>query len=327
MPNWIGDAVLALPALAALIDAHPERAVVVASRGVVAPLFAGLAGVTRVVEVAGRGRARYTAIARALGGERPALAIVMPHSTGAALETWRARPRAAWGYGGVLRRFALDIALPRRWLAGRHRWEAYALLAAAVTGRPVAEQYPVAIGTADRAAAEALYAAGGPAEARRLVGLFPGSNASSRRWPAERFAALASRLGADGARVILFGGPGDQPLTAAIAAAARPAPLDWAGRTPLLTLAACFQRLDLLVTNDTGPMHLAAAVGTPILDLCGAADARVTGPRGTASRVLVHPIHCRPCVKNTCAYNLGCMRGLAVERVRSEAQAALRPRS
>jgi ADP-heptose:LPS heptosyltransferase len=62
-------------------------------------------------------------------------------------------------------------------------------------------------------------------------------------------------------------------------------------------------------------MHLAAAVGTPLLDLCGAANEVVTGPRGSGSEVVVHPIHCRPCVKNTCAYNLGCMMGIAVDPV------------
>ena len=327
MPNWIGDAVLALPALAAIVAAYPARPVVVAARPAVSPLFAGLAGVARVVDVAERGGARYVGIRRALRGERPALAVVLPLSLGAACEIAAARPRQAWGYGGGLRRVALDVVLPRRWLGGRHRWEAYARLAAAVTGRPVAERYPLAIAPGDRAAADALFKEAEPSDGARMVGLFPGSNAPSRRWPAERYAALASRLGADGARVILFGGVGDRLLTFAIRSAARPAPLDWAGRTPLLTLAACFERLDLLVSNDTGPMHLAAAVGTPILDLCGAADERVTGPRGAASRVLVHPIHCRPCVKNTCAYNLGCMLGLPVEWVHAEAQAAARPRS
>ncbi len=151
----------------------------------------------------------------------------------------------------------------------------------------------------------------------------PGAHAASRRWPAERFAALASRLGAEGARVVVFGSAAERELAAAIAAVARPAPVDWSGRTPLPVLAECFRRLDLLVTNDTGPMHLAAAVGTPILDLCGAANEVVTGPRGPASEIVVHPIHCRPCVKNDCAYNLGCMTGIRLERVHELARARL----
>ena len=80
------------------------------------------------------------------------------------------------------------------------------------------------------------------------------------------------------------------------------------------------------MTNDTGPMHLAAAVGTPLIDLCGAANEVVTGPRGRASEVVVHPIHCRPCVKNACAYNLGCMRGIRVDTVHALVRARLRDR-
>lgn len=108
-----------------------------------------------------------------------------------------------------------------------------------------------------------------------------------------------------------------------MAAAADPAPADWSGRTPLPVLAECFRRLDFLVTNDTGPMHLAAAVGTPLLDLCGAANEVVTGPRGPASEVVVHPLHCRPCVKNTCAYNLGCMTGIGIDRVHAIVRARI----
>ena len=108
-----------------------------------------------------------------------------------------------------------------------------------------------------------------------------------------------------------------------MAAAAEPAPIDWSGRTPLPVLAECFRRLDFLITNDTGPMHLAAALGTPLLDLCGAANEVVTGPRGSASEVVVHPIHCRPCVKNACAYNLGCMTGIGVDRVEALVRARI----
>jgi ADP-heptose:LPS heptosyltransferase len=110
---------------------------------------------------------------------------------------------------------------------------------------------------------------------------------------------------------------------ARVAAATQPAAVDWSGRTPLPVLAECFRRLDVLVTNDTGPMHLAAALGTPLLDICGAANEVVTGPRGPASEVVVHPIHCRPCVKNSCAYNLGCMTGIGVDRVEALVEARI----
>lgn len=316
-PNWIGDAILALPAVAALADHFAERNVLVLARASVAPLFVGLPKVTEVVRVAGEGVGRLASARQALLGERPELGVVLPHSFGTAVEVAAGGTRELWGYGGPLRRLVLDVALPPRWLERRHRWEAYALLAAAVTGKPVRERYPLARGSGDVAAADALFAEAGlePGDGTPVIGLVPGAHASSRRWPEERFAELASRLARDGARVVVLGSAAERDLAARVAAAALPAAADWAGRTPLPVLAECLRRIDFLVTNDTGPMHLAAAVGTPLLDLCGAANEVVTGPRGPGSEVVVHPIHCRPCVKNTCAYNLGCMKGIAVEAV------------
>ena len=325
-PNWIGDAVLAIPAVAALADRFADRIVLVLARGSVAPLFVGLPRVDSVLRVADGGAGRLASVRRALEGEPPELGVVFPHSFGTAVELAAAGTRTLWGYGGPLRKLVLDVALPPRWLAGRHRWEAYALLAAAVTGRPVVERYPLARGSGDVAAADALFAEAGLRRGSGegpLVGMVPGAHADSRRWPAARFAELASRLGRRGARVVLFGSAGERELVARVAAAANPAPIDWSGRTPLPVLAECFRRLDFLVTNDTGPMHLAAAVGTPLLDLCGAANEVVTGPRGPASEVVIHPIHCRPCVKNSCAYNLECMTGIGVNLVEALVRARI----
>ena len=326
VPNWIGDAVLAIPAVAALADRFADRTVLVLARGTVAPLFVGLPRIDSVLRVADGGAERMASVRRALDGRPPELGVVFPHSFGTAVELAAAGTRHRWGYGGPLRKLVLDVALPPRWLAGRHRWEAYALLAAAVTGRPVVERYPLARGPGDVAAADALFAQAGlphGGRERPLVGLVPGAHADSRRWPAARFAELASRLGRRGARVVLFGSAVERPLVARVAAAADPTPVDFSGRTPLPVLVECFRRLDFLVTNDTGPMHLAAAVGTPLLDLCGAANEVVTGPRGPASEVVVHPIHCRPCVKNACAYNLGCMTGIGVDRVEALVRARI----
>jgi heptosyltransferase-2 len=317
VPNWIGDAVLALPAVAALADHFSDRDVIVLARGSVAPLFVGLPGIAEIVRVSGDGAGRLVSARKAMLGARPELGVVFPHSFGTAVELAVGGARELWGYGGLLRRIVLDVALPLRWLRRRHRWEAYALLAAAVTGRPVRERYPLARAPGDVAAADALFAEAGlqPRDGVPLVGLVPGAHAPSRRWPSARFVELASRLGRDGARVVVFGSAAESELAARVATAASPTATDWSGRTPLPVLAECFRRLDFLVTNDTGPMHLAAAVGTPLLDLCGAANEVVTGPRGPGSEVVVRPIHCRPCVKNTCAYNLGCMTGIGIGRV------------
>jgi heptosyltransferase-2 len=315
VPNWIGDAVLALPAVSALVERFQGHETLVVARPHIAPLFAGLEGIDEVVRIAGRGPLRFAHARKLLEPRRPALGVSFVHSLGGAAELSSGAVEEVWGYGGFWRRLATDVRLPRRWIRDRHRWETYALLAAAVTGRPVTERYPLAVGPGDVAHADRLFQDTRLQDGAPRVGLLPGSHAASRRWPVERFAELASRLGGEGIRVILFGSDGERPLTASVAGAARPEPLDWAGLTPLPVLAECFRRIDFLVTNDTGPMHLAAAAGTPLLDLCGAANERITGPRGPASGILVHPVHCRPCVKNVCAYNLECMRGIDVDTV------------
>lgn len=323
VPNGIGDAVLALPALTAVSKAYPDRAVVVVARRVVAPLFVGLIGVTAVVHVKGRGAARLSGMRRALPGERPAFGLILPDSFGAAAEIAVTRPRQMWGYGGPLRRLALDVALPSRWFRGRHRWEAYGLLVAAMTGRPVPERYPTVSGSGDVAIVDGLWAEAGIATADTVVGLVPGARDPARRWPLERFAELAARLAREGARVVVFGAAGDELLAEAIAERADPQPLDWTGRTPLPVLAECFRRLRLLVANDTGPMHLAGAVGTPLLGLFGPSCERRSGPRGPAGEAIVHSIHCRPCLDARCAYNHGCLRGVTVDRVVERVRARL----
>jgi ADP-heptose:LPS heptosyltransferase len=139
-----------------------------------------------------------------------------------------------------------------------------------------------------------------PAGSGPVVGLFPGAHAPARRWPGERFAAVAHRVTPLGARVVVLGGSGEAALTARVAAAA-PGALDTGGGTELADLAALLSLCDLVVTNDTGPMHLAGAVGTPTVSLwgpsdpdevrqVGAPDARVTGPS----------LPCKPCYRNHC---------------------------
>lgn len=142
---------------------------------------------------------------------------------------------------------------------------------------------------------EELDLGGGP-----LVGLFPGSNAPARRWEADRFAELARVLAGQGVRVAVLGGPGERGLTAAVAAGS-PGVVDLGGRTDLQGLAAVLSLCRLFVTNDTGPMHLAASVGTPTLTLWGSSSpAEVRPLGGTDVRVQGRPLPCAPCRKNHC---------------------------
>jgi len=133
-----------------------------------------------------------------------------------------------------------------------------------------------------------------------VVALIPSAQATSRRWPVERFRELARRLVADGSRVVVFGGPTDAPVTAEVASGI-PDVWDLGGQTSLEEVTGGLAACDLVVTNDSGPMHLAAALNRPIVALEGPADIRQTRP--LADRVELvgrFDLPCVPCVKNTC---------------------------
>jgi ADP-heptose:LPS heptosyltransferase len=147
-----------------------------------------------------------------------------------------------------------------------------------------------------RSGAAAAVVAGGAG--RPTVGIFPGSSAPSRRWDAERYAALVRQLAADGAMVLVFGAAGDALLTRQVAGAGA---VDLGGATDLPVLAAALSECDILVTNDSGPMHLAAAVGTRTLVVGGPADTRETAPAGAGHVYLQRlDLACVPCVRNEC---------------------------
>lgn len=213
---------------------------------------------------------------------------------------------AAWlfRWGGVRRlrgtatdgrSWLLNERIPREALRGHHRIDQYRML----LGRdPEAEPRVPAL-TAPVEAVEAWRARVGGAEGP-LAGLFPGSNAPARRWPPERFAEVGKALTSDGARVVVMGSPSERGLTAAVAREV-PGAVDAGGRTDLPGLAALLSLCDLVVTNDTGPMHVAAAVGTPTVSLWGPSDpAEVAPPTGRHVTVSTGELPCRPCLKNVC---------------------------
>lgn len=334
-PNWIGDAVLALPAVAALAESRDVRLTVLASP-TVRPVYEGLPGVTvSVLDPRVRRPAQAWTIGRALVGHDD-VGMLLPRSFSSALVLRLAGIPRRIGRAGDGRSFLLTEVLPARPAPPRplrsspaaydprfHRWRDYAEIAEHVLARPVSERYPLSVPAGAEDAARALLAEARGAGPR--VGLNPAANGPARRWPRKRFAELGRALRDElDARVTVLGGPAETALSREVAAAV-PGANSVAGRSPLKTLMALLRGLDLLVTNDTGPMHLAAALGTAVLDLCGAADERVTGPRGARSRVLRQLLFCSPCVRNECPFDRECMDGLGVRRVLAEAVATLSP--
>jgi heptosyltransferase-2 len=155
---------------------------------------------------------------------------------------------------------------------------------------------------------------GGP---RFIVGLAPGAAfGPAKRWLPERFAALGDRLiGALNADVLIFGSAADRPLAEEIAGVMKHTPAIVAGETSLRQLLALMARCRLMVTNDSGPMHLAAAMGVPLVAIFGSTDERATGPLGSQVKIVRRAVECSPCGRRVCPIDFRCMQNVSVEQV------------
>ena len=146
----------------------------------------------------------------------------------------------------------------------------------------------------------------------------------TKRWPAESFAEVADRLQQEGyGLVVLIGGPGDRVEVAAVKGQMKTPAIDLTGATTVGLLPALLSKASLLITNDSGPMHIAAAVGAPIVALFGPTSALLTGPYGAGHSVLTGNVSCRPCFSRTCSnvLPLECLRAVSPEQVLAAARA------
>ena len=242
-----------------------------------------------------RGAQGWFDVMEELRSRRYQRGILLSGSFSAALLFRAAGVQYLRGMSGDGRDRLLSEAVPRSRFAGNHRVDNLRLLA----GLPPLERLaPHRI--TPPAGATALWQerlGGGPGP---LVGLFPGSNASARRWEADRFAVVGRSLLEQGARVVVLGAPAEAGLTATVASG-HPSIIDLGGRTDLPGLAAVLSLCDLFITNDTGPMHLAAAVGTTTITLWGSSDPSEVHPLGAGDvRVRGGDLPCAPCKKNVC---------------------------
>ncbi len=286
-PNHLGDVVAALPAIVAdgsdVFVVRPLAPVVEMAEtpGEVIAFDRGLGGFARAASELRR------------RGYREGV-LLTPAFSAAWLFRWggvaRLRGTDTDARGWMLR----DRVTPES-LDACHRVDAYkVLLGVERSGPPTAHRLRPPADRVERWSAR-LPPGPGP-----VVGLFPGANAPARRWPAPRFAALAEALAERAVRLVVLGGSAESELTRRVAAVA-PGSLDAGGRTDLVDLAALLSLCDLVVTNDTGPMHLTGAVGTPTVSLWGPSDPDEVRPLGAADhRVTGPPLPCKPCYQNHC---------------------------
>jgi heptosyltransferase II len=329
LPNWLGDVVMAAPTVAAIARALPEARFTAQVIAPFLPLARLLPGVSAVLPAGkDRGPRQLLASRRALRTGRFDLAVVFPRGVRASLAPWLARIPARVGFGGGKGWLLTHGVTGWKPLRKAHRSAFYGALTAPFGGG-LGGPWALTPPPEALAQADALLARLGFKGDRPLVAMEPGARyGPAKCWPPERFGEVARALLAEGAAVVTVGTAATQPVEEQVARIAGPGLLRSAGRTDdLLALVGILARSRLLIANDTGPMHLGAALGTPVLALFGATDPRVSAPRGPGPiRIVMDPEPCSPCFLRDCPIpGHPCLTKIAPVRVLREVQAMLAP--
>jgi heptosyltransferase-2 len=327
-PNWLGDAVMALPAVADVRRRWPGAELLVAARGPVAELFRLAPHVNGVMRLTWDGRWRHgrrliedAATLQAAGAD---VAVLLPNSFVSAWLARRAGIPERWGYAADLRTRLLTRAVKRpRHVV--HQASYYQRLVQSLGFEngplePVVEISQAAVDAAGR-----LLTEHGWDEAGRLIVLAPGAAyGKAKQWIPSHAVRLVMDLAGRGETCVLVGTRSDEPVTRAIHRAVPPAlasrVIDLAGRTTLEMLAAVMRVASVCVSNDSGAMHVAAAVGVPLVAIFGPTNEVHTSPLARAGgrcEILTNPVWCRPCMLRECPIDHRCMTGIEPGRVRS----------
>ncbi|MGO9379844.1 MAG: lipopolysaccharide heptosyltransferase II [Dissulfurispiraceae bacterium] len=315
--NWIGDAVMTLPALRAIRKFYSQAHITLLVKPLVASLFENSADVDEVIiyEAEFQGLAGKLRLAKMLRKKRFSRAILLQNAFDAALIAFLARIPERIGYDRDRRGFLLTrpVRYTNQDRDVHHIFYYLNLLTAA--GIHAAYSHPWLRMTLR----ERLDARAKLSEIKRpILGINPGATyGSSKRWLPERFAEVAGWfIRETGGSVVIFGGKGEVPIAEEIHKQISINKLLLAGKTSLRELMALVSECDVFVTNDSGPMHIAYALGTPLTAIFGSTSPELTGPVGEGHAVIRTKIDCSPCFERTCDKDyIKCMFGITSEDV------------
>lgn len=326
LPTWVGDVVMATPALRALRRGFPDAEIILQGRPKVMELLAGCDLHDGEIPAEG-GRGRVGKNVAHLRGANADLAIILPHSFRSAWECFRARIPLRVGYAREGRRLLLTHSVtPHRRserLFDRRilpiPMTVQYLELAALVGAPGDDAGPhLAIDDELRAAGEATLAGYGIEAGRLVVALNPGASfGPSKIWPLRSYAAVGDAFARElDAQVLILCGPGEEPLAREIEEHMESPVISTADAPPpLAELKPILERVDLMVTSDAGPRHIATAVDTSTVVLMGPTDPRYSSSHMDRCVVLRKDVPCGPCHLKVCPIDHRCMTGISVEEV------------
>ena len=303
--NWLGDSIITVPAVRAIKSGRPDARIVIVSPEKIAPVWTLVPEVDEVLPL--KNGSLWSAVK--LIRSQPAfdVAILFPNSLRTALEVWLAGIPRRVGYPGHQRQWFLNQVIVEEPRTGPIQHQVYRYL------RMTRELGGPTEPPATRLFLPRLRMNGAPAK----LGLCPGAEyGPAKRWLPERFADAALAIAQERpVQWVLFGTAADAERGAAIEAALGASCINRIGQTSLEELAGELRECALLLTNDTGTMHLAALLGIPVVSIFGSTEPRLTGPLGTGHTVLRHQVECSPCFLRECPIDFRCMKAVTVDEV------------
>jgi heptosyltransferase-2 len=307
--NWLGDAIMCLPALHALRSANPSAHIAILGHPWLADLYSSESFCDEVIAYPNQGWAAKLALARSLRG-RFDKALLLQNAFESAAFAFLARIPERTGFNRDGRRLLLTQPIPVP-VIGHERFYYLELLRLAGWIDGYDAESPIRLNGIER-------------HPQPVIGISPGAAfGTAKRWYPERFAEAAADVAlARNSRVALFGSPAEADIVAIVEAGlkARGVAVDnYAGRTKLREFIQLVANCELMLTNDSGAMHVAYAVGTPSVTIFGSTDHIGTGPVGPHARIVRQPVHCSPCKLRECPIDHRCMTSISPQRVALEA--------
>ncbi|MHB1157785.1 MAG: lipopolysaccharide heptosyltransferase II [Phycisphaerales bacterium] len=339
LPSWVGDVVMATPTLRALRGLYPDAQITALVKQSVKPVIDAYPFVDRIMAIRQRPRSgaagpvnwsrrrTFAALAARLKARHFDAAVLLPNSFRAALLARLAQVPRRIGYDRDGRGFLLTDRLLAIREAGKFvptsAVNYYLGLAKYLGAEATNASMQLFTRPADDAAADQLLRKAGVKGDARLVMLNPGANyGDAKMWPASRFAETADRLiERQGVTVLVNGSPKERKILDEVHATAKHALIDLPKLGNDLTLLkSMVKRCELMVTNDTGPRHIAAAFGVPVVTVFGPTDPRWSQIDFGDERIVRVDVFCGPCQKKICPLDHRCMTGVSAEMVVKEAE-------
>jgi len=305
--NWIGDAIMTTPAIRAIRKAFPVARITLLAKPWVIPVFESSPHVDDLMVYDEKGRhggmVGKVRLARDLGRVGFEASILLQNAVEAAIITRMAGIPIRLGYDTDARRLLLTHAVRTIPEIKKVHQTGYYLHLLREAGLPAKTgALHLTLDKSHRSRAMKILQNRGVAPDDRIVGLNPSAAfGSAKQWFPHRFADAANQIQTQfNTRTLIFGGPADRELGSRIARLVKKSPVDLSGQTTLSEAMALIDRCSLFITNDSGLMHVAAALNKPLVAIFGSTNPVTTGPFSSNSRVIQSRVACSPCLKPVC---------------------------